>query len=295
MIGFSTVLKNMEKSLKYLTIVFACVGGYRVLNDHSETKKLKLTNDKNVYHSPNSTGDSIRSEKDQQADFSNINGFRSSALKKIHPFIYPKQFNTLDAITTTALNLTPIASKHNLSHFPIKVIREQNDEQYSPYDQTGNGYGDMIPIKADIHDFPMKHGGPALFGYDSDGLYPPYTPAYSNHLNLNGLNPLNGIKNCLNGILPPVDSLLVLGILGFLMYVISTIVNLVNRVSLPLLSDQTSGTMTAATAAMVAATKLAKPITQRHFSDDQQSNLLRHFEHILRMAIEMHEGSIRAI
>lgn len=294
----------MEKSLKYLTIVFACVGGYRVLNDQSETKKLKVATDKNVYHPANSTGDSIRLEKGQQVDFSHMNSFRTSALKKIHPFIYPKQFNTLDAISTTALNITPIASKQNLSHYPIKVIREQNDEPYPMYEQNGNGYGDMIPIKADIHDSPIKHGSSALFGYDSDGSYPSFTPSHSNHLNLNGLNPLNGIKNCLNGILPPVDSLLVLGILGFLMYVISTIVNLVNRINLPLIgspltTDPASGSMTAATAAMVAATKLAKPITQRQLHDDKyidsNQNLLRHFEHILRMAIELHEGNFRGL
>lgn len=303
--NFSASVVAMENSLRYLTIVFACVGGYRVLNDQGDPKKLKVTNEKIVYHPQNITVDTIHPDKEhhQHADYSSLNAYHSNALKKIHPFIYPKQFNTLDATTTTAFNVTP-NTQRNASYSPVKVIRQQVDDSYgsSAIDHNG-GYGDIIPIKADIHDLPMKHGSSSLYGYDDS--YPAYTPSYSNiqnHLSLgqlNPLNPLNGVKNCLNGILPPVDSLLVLGILGFLIYVISSIMNLVNRVNIqslisaPITNDPAAGTMTAANAVMAAATKLAKPITQRQLVDDRHidtnQNLLRHFERILQMAIEMHE------
>lgn len=311
----------MDISLALLTAILACVGGYRVLSDPNEPKKLKATHEKIVYHPPNGTVDTVRLDHDLHADFSNA--FRPNALKKIHPFIYPKQFNTLDATTSTAFNVTANGqpSKRNQTQYPMKVIREHNDDVYTTIDANGNaaGYADMVPIKTDLPDLPMKHGGSSIYGYDDggggSGLYP-YGPSYSNHLNWNGLNglsglnganngnPLSGVKNCLNGILPPVDSLLVLGILGFLIYIISTILNLVSRVNVPLLGspitgDPASGTMTAATAAaaMSAATKLAKPIAQRQLIDDKfmdtNQNLLRHFERILLMAIELYEGSVR--
>lgn len=298
----------MEVSLAFLTAIFVCVDGYRVLNDQGDPKKLKPTNEKIVYQPPNTTVDTIRLDNDYHTDYINTNAFRSSALKKIHPFIYPKQFNTLDATTTTAFNVTANgqSAKRNLTQYPIKVIREHSDDPYQAIDSTSNGaaYGDMIPIKTDLAEFPMKHGSSSIYGYDDGGHYSPYMPSYSNHLNLNGLNPLMGVKNCLNGLLPPVDSLLVLGILGFLIYIISTILNLVNRVNLPLISsaltsDPATGTMTAATAAaaMNAATKLARPIVQRQLIDDKfmdtNQNLVRHFERILLMAIEMYEGNVR--
>lgn len=204
---------------------------------------------------------------------------RSEALiKQIHPFVFPKQFNTIDGIPNRGNNTT------NDQHISVEVNgiddlnNERLDDNFAPIEQKHQN-ADLIPMSSHFFDRPAK--GHSNYGY-FDRPHQHQSHQMFSHNN-----------NCLLGLLHGCDPLILMGILGFLAYVINSILNLVNRVNLPLLTPATSTEMNTAAAA---ATKAL--LAQHHIIDyddhaiESNQKLLKDFERILQMAIDIYDHKI---
>lgn len=239
-------------------------GNYALLN----------TNQSFDIPSNNSVGDQIN-------DPPNEEDVRSEALiKKIHPFVFPKQYNTFDGLPNRGYNATDephMMEVKGLEH----PSNERVDDRFSPLDQKHpNGNGDLIPMSTHIFDRPSKKH------------------AHFNHGFFDRLHHHNQVfqpgNSCLLGLLNGCDPLVLMGILGFLAYVINSVLSILNRINLPLLTPVTATEMTAAAAAAAAATKASWALRQGIDDQTNESNqrLLKDFERILQMAIGMYEQRV---
>lgn len=272
----------MQLNVKYLVLVCVCVSGYKITNEpnqlNDDNYSLLVTNQSNDI----SLNQLPSSEAYQGKSSISEDDVRSEALiKKIHPFVYPKQFNVIDnGQPNRGFNST---NEHNLMEIrdvDDAINNDRLDEMLTPPDHKP----DLIPLGTHFFERPAKHGH---FHY---GLFdrPHQTHAQ--------LQPQTGIaNNCLLGLLHGCDPLVLLGILGFLAYVINTVLGLVNRINLPLLAPVTAAEMTAAAVSNAAAAAAAGKTSfiQRQNLDERtiESNqkLLKDFERILQMAIEVYE------
>lgn len=281
----------MHSKLHYLVLVFACVGAFKTTSDSSssaeENYSLLITNQS--YDVPTNDFSSNQIEHQRKSLMSpEESNMRSEALiKKIHPFIYPKQFNTLEGMPTRGFNATNEHPNHLVEIRDLENPNHERDDSYGTSDQN-HPNGDLIPLGTHLFDRPAgltKHDH-FHYGYFDKQQYHPM------HSNTN---------NCLGGLLQGCDPLVLMGILGFLAYVINTILRLVDRINLPLLSPHLTSDMTAASAATnAAATKTSLIQQHQNLVDNRggvESNqkLLKDFERILQMAIEMYEHKMNTM
>lgn len=259
-------------SLKCLVVMFVSVGAYKLTSDVSsdENYSLLTTNQSNYVPSKDYipskefTTDDDEYNRKSSTDVTDI---RSEALiKKIHPFVYPKQFNTLEGVPPRGFNVT----KDN--YMEIRNMEQQNserfDDSYSQHDQKLPSI-DLLPLGSNFFDS-SKHGQYNYGYYDKPQRYP-YLPSQAN--------------NCLLGLLRLQDPLELLGILGFVAYIINSVLNLVDRLNLPLLASS-SAAVGMPTAAVFSATAATKTLLQNADEKQNESNqkLLKDFERILQMA-----------
>lgn len=248
-------------------------------NSSDENYAVLVTNQSYDTPSNSLVGDPIEDPRNTAAP--NEEDVRSEALiKKIHPFVFPKQFNTFGGLPNRGFNATDephMMEVKGLEH----PSNERIDERFSPIDQKHpNGNGDLIPMSTHIFERPAKHAH-----FNHGFLDRPH----SHHQVFQSGN------NCLLGMLNGCDPLVLMGILGFLAYVINTVLSLVNRINLPLLTPVTATEMTAAAAAAAAATRAS--LTRQGIGVDDQTTesnqrLLKDFERILQMAIEIYEQRV---
>lgn len=231
------------------------------------------------------------------------NDVRSEALiKKIHPFVYPKQFNTIEGIA-------PPNRGFNVTNEHLIEIRDELDnlnnqrldETLTPPDQKKTA-SDLLPWSTHLFERqpPAKHASQHFhYGFIDRPIAP-----LQQQPNLQNQSILPNANNCLLGLLHGCDPLVLLGILGFLAYVINSILSLVNRINLPL-SPLLTTTSTAAemttvnnaastTGAATKASIIPYPIGDESAIESNQK-LLKDFERILQMAIEVYEQKVNSI
>lgn len=275
----------MYSHVKCLIIVFVCVGGYKITtvpNGSSEDTYSLLVSNQSAY---DQTANEFEPESIEfQRKSSTIDDVaadvRSEALiKKIHPFVYPKQFNKLERMPAREYN----ATTDNLLEIRNMELNQQTSERID--DTYGSDHkhttGDILPLPTHL----SKHGH-FHYGYFDRPHYHHPSPLQHGH-------------NCLLGLLQGTDlSLLLLGILGFVAYVINAVLGLVDRLNLPLLGPAMAATGMA-TAAVTAAPITKTLLAQRHSFDDRtvesHQRLLKDFERILQMAIEVYEQKMNSI
>lgn len=281
----------MHFNIKCLVLVFVCVSGYKIASvpngsSNEDHYSVLISNQSNDI----TANDFEPEHMEYQRKSSTIDGataaaaaaaaaaadVRSEALiKKIHPFVYPKQFNTLERLPP---QLEFNATNGNLIEIRnMEAINQQNsdriDESFAPDHKHSNS--DILPLSTHL----PKHGN-FHYGYYDRPYYHHPAPSHGH--------------NCLLGLLHGNDlSLLLLGILGFVAYVINALLGLVDRLNLPLLAPVMAATGMA-TSAVTAATPVTKMlVAQRHNFDDRtvdsHQRLLKDFERILQMAIEVYE------
>lgn len=257
--------------MRIVILILVCVGEFRLQSDKISVSAVQIFNPKEIIDSeitidPNSSGDVVRSE---------------ALIKRIHPFIFPKQFNTLDAMATNAFNI---------SNDRGGSTSNSNAEILNKNDRTEESHFELMPSSIYLSN-ELKH----------NSLYNSVDrPAFNYHHHTQNLAPIAQGNNCLLGLLRPGDPLFVMGILAFLAYVISSVLNLVDRLNLPLLVPATSVNMSAvptATNALIASNKAL--VTPRQHTDnrflDNSQNLLRDFERILQMAIELYDHKMNIV
>lgn len=247
---------------KYLILVLICVGDFPN-GIHAVAVELFPSNDDNIRNYP------IDHYEDD--NFANTNIRSEALIKKIHPFIFPKQFNALDATATNAFN---ISTERNTSEINISENADRTDDNF-----------ELIPPLYDL----SKHN--TLHGYID-------RPHYHHHQQQNNLLPINQSNNCLFGLLRPGDPLILLGILAFLAYVINSVLSLVDRINLPLLNSSTSSNLSSSSSNALSASNKGF-ITPRQYVDerflDNNQNLLRDFERILHLAVETYDRKLNGI
>lgn len=283
-------------------MLFVCVSGYKISRSDSnmldeENYSVLITNQSNDVPSNDLTAnDQIDYERKSSAPPIDADDVRSEALiKKIHPFVYPKQFNTIEGM--------PPNRGFNVTNEHLMEIRddlvdnasnnERLDETLTPPDQK-HGNTDLLPLTTHLFDRqPAKHAPHFHYGYLD-------RPIATHHPQLHH-SILPHANNCLLGLLHGCDPLMLLGILGFLAYVINSIMGLVNRINLaPLLTTTSTTTeMTAATVNNAAAAAATKALSNPYASMDERTvesnqKLLKDFERIFQMAIEVYEQKINS-
>lgn len=274
----------MHFSVKCFVLVFVCVGGYKITNGPNNSNddsnySLLITNQS--YDVPLNNFGSDQMEYQRKSSTIDENDIRSEALiKKIHPFVYPKQFNTLEGLPTRRANasLDNFLDIRNMENG--QPSSERIDDTYMPHDHKHNG--DLMPLGTHLFDS-SKHGN-FHYGYIDKPHNYQYHPTHHAH-------------HCLLGLLQGADlSLILLGILGFVAYVINAVLGLVDRLNVPLLAPVMAATPTAAMT-NTATTKML--FTQRHNYDDRtiesHQKLLKDFERILQMAIEVYEQKMNTV
>lgn len=279
------LLVEMHFSVKCLILVFICVHGYKITSDTSvandDQYSLLVSNQSFDVPLNDFEGDEMKYQ--QKSATSADDDIRSEALiKKIHPFVFPKQFNTVDKHPAKKTNTT----HENLVEIRNMELNQLNndrlDDSYGQADQKHHS-ADLIPFVSHLYGG-SKHA-PFQFGYYDRPYHHNYYPAHSNH--------------CLLGLLNSVDPLVLLGVLGFLAFIINSVLTLVDRVNLPaaLLAPAMAAVMPAAVINSAATTKLATG--QRQGVDDRNTEgnqkLLKDFERILQMAIDMHEQKMSSV
>lgn len=272
----------MYSNLKCFVFVFVCVSSYKITSipnaSNEDTYSVLISNQS--YDGLANEFEPSEIEYQRKSSIDDAADVRSEALiKKIHPFVYPKQFNTLERLPSREFNATNELEIRNME------VNHQNSERI---DDT---YGpDHKHPNADIPSLPThlsKHGH-FHYGYFD-------RPHSAHHSSVQ----FNGAHNCLLGLLQGTDlSLLLLGILGFVAYVINAVMGLVDRLNLPLLAPVMAATGMATAAATVApATKTL--LAQRQNFDDRtvesHQRLLKDFERILQMAIEVYEQKMNNV
>lgn len=292
----------MNFNLIYLLVLFICASSFKISTSDSNTSSeenfsLLITNQSNDIPSNDlASNDQIDYHRKPSASSLSISDsdVRSEALiKKIHPFVYPKQFNTVEGMPPNrGFNVT---NEHFMDIRDDLVENTSNnerlDETLTPPDQKHSN-SDLIPLSTHLFDRqPAKHAPHFHYGYfDRPTTHHQQQPQHS---------VLPHANNCLLGLLHGCDPLMLLGILGFLAYVINSILGLVNRINLvPLLTTTATTTeMTASTVANNAATK-ASVISYPNIDEqtvESNQKLLRDFERILQMAIEIYDQKINSI
>lgn len=199
------------------------------------------------------------------------NDIKSEALiKKIHPFIYPKHYNTLEAIDSTNVSVLTGELEKTPHEENTQRKNERIDDYYGPIDQQNS------VDRNSLHHASQKHAHSYFDSFDRP-THQSYTHAY----------PINHHNKCALGGLHLVDPLFLMAVLGFLAYIINSVVSLVDRINLPLLNPAMSSSMTVGTSA---STKSAIPFdVLREKSPDTNQHLLKDFERILQMAIDAYE------
>lgn len=298
---------NMEFNLIYLLVLsICCVSGYKIssASDSSasseENYSLLITNQSNDIQSNDDLTSNDQIDYHRKSSSSSLpssmdkEDVRSEALiKKIHPFVYPKQFNTIEGI--------PPHRGFNVTNDHLMDIRDDlvgdnaNGERLNetPPDQKHSN-SDLMPLSTHLFDRqPAKHASHFHYGF-FDRPLATHHPQQLHHSIVPHAN------NCLLGLLHGCDPLMLLGILGFLAYVINTILGLVNRINLPslLATTATTADMTAATVANNAAATKAPlnpyaNIDERTMESNQK--LLKDFERILQIFIEVYEHKINSV
>lgn len=293
---------KMHSNAIILLVLFICVSGYKISRSDSNTSdeekySLLFTNQSNDDPSNDLTANDQSDYQRKSSSPIDEDDARSEALiKKIHPFVYPKQFNTIDGIPPNrGFNVT---NEHLMEIRDELVDNASNNERLgetlTPPDQK-HAHSDLMPLSTHLFDRqPAKHAPHFQYGYID-------RPIGTHHQQLHH-SILPHPNHCLLGLLHGCDPLMLLGIMGFLAYVINSILGLVNRIGLPPLLTTTSTTteMTAATvnnAAAAAATKASlipyANIDGRTVESNQK--LLKDFERILQMAIEVYEQKINSM
>lgn len=272
----------MRFSLRCFVILFVYVGAYKLTGDvSSEENYSLLTSNQSFYNPPKDfASDENEYHRKSSTDDTDI---RSEALiKKIHPFVYPKQFNTLESLPTRGFNVT---NDNFMEIRNIETNQQHNDrfdDSFAQLDQKLPNV-DLVPLGSNLYES-SKHGHYHYGYFDKPHNNHQYSPAQAN--------------NCLLGLLQHQDPLVLLGILGFVAYIINSVLSLVDRLNLPLLSTATAAGMpTAAVTSATATTKTS--LVQRPNADDKsnESNqrLLKDFERILQMAIDVYEQKMSSI
>lgn len=280
----------MNFNLVNLFVLFICVSGYKISTDsnmsNDENYSLLITND------VSSNGLISNNQIDE-------NDVRSEALiKKIHPFVYPKQFNTIEGMPPNrGFNVT---NEHLMeNHDDVDNSNNERlelDETLTPPDQK-NSNSDLIPLSTHLFDRqPAKHAPHFHYGYFDRPIAHQQQQLQQHHPH----SILPHANNCLLGLLHGCDPLMLLGILGFLAYVINSVLGLVNRINLtPLLTTTATTTeMTSATVNNAAAATKASLIQYPNLDErtvESNQKLLKDFERILQMAIENYEQKINSI
>lgn len=275
---------KMHFSVKCFALAFVCVGGYKItsvpINSNDDSNySLLITNQS--YDVPSSDFDSDQVEYQRKSSTVDDNDIRSEALiKKIHPFVYPKQFNTLEGMPTRRANTTGDNFLEIRNMENGQPSSERFDDTYMPHDHKHNV--DLMPLGTHLFDS-SKHGN-FHYGYSDKPQNYHYHPSQHAH-------------HCLLGLLHGADlSLILLGILGFVAYVINVVLGLVDRLNVPLLGTVMAATPTAAMTNTVATKTL---FSQRQNFDDRtiesHQKLLKDFERILQMAIEAYEQKMNAV
>lgn len=276
----------MNLNLKCFVLVFVTVGGYKLATDGSSDENYSLlTTNQSFYGPPTDyipakefTVDENEFQRKSSTDNTDI---RSEALiKKIHPFVYPKQFNTLEGMPTRGFNV----SNENFMEIRNAETNQQNSERFSDdsYSQIDSKLPnvDLVPLGSNLYET-SKHGHFHYGYFDKPHQNQHHFPAH--------------VNNCLLGMLHLQDPLVLLGVLGFVAYLVNSVLSLVDRLNLPLVAQ--AGMPTAAVTSASATTKTS--IVQRQNGDDKpiESNqrLLKDFERILQMAIDAYEQKINSI
>lgn len=286
----------MDLNLAFLLAVFVCVGSYKTTTQRSASNEensysLLITNQS--YDVPSNDLPSNDQADYQRKSSTSVDDtdVRSEALiKKIHPFVYPKLFNTIEGLPNHGSNTSNQHLMEIRGDADEDANQERLDETLTPPDQK-NTDADLIPLSTHLFERPPppKHALQHLhYGYFD-------RPTQQHHSILPQAPP----NNCLLGLLHGCDPLMLLGVLGFLAYVINAVLGLVNRLP-PLLTTTATTTETtinhAATAAAAAVPKISliqyPNIDERTVESNQK--LLRDFERILQMAIEIYEQKIHA-
>lgn len=269
----------MYYNSKLLVSLFVCVSGYKIISDPNtssdENYSLLLTNQ--TYDRPANDFASDETEYQRKSSVDEDDVRSEALIKKIHPFVFPKQFNTIDGMPNRGFNAT-------IENMMEIRDNERFDDNFTPPNGDQSHLdGDLVPVSTHLFDRPAKHGN-----FHSGYFDRPHHQQVLPHAN-----------NCMLGLMHGCDPLMLLGILGFLAYVINSVLSLVNRLGLPLLAPTTAAGMTATAATSSLATKASLAQHQLFGIDDQtvESNqkLLKDFERILQMAIEVYEQKINSI
>lgn len=249
--------------MRIVILILVCVGEFRLQSAKISVSAVRIFNPKEMIDlsltgDPNDSVDGVRSE---------------ALIKKIHPFIFPKQFNTLDAMATNAFNISNDRGGSNT-----------DAEMVDKNDRTDESHFELIPSSTYLGN-ELKH---------NSWHNPIDRPPFNYHHHTQNLAPMAHGNNCLLGLLRPGDPVFLMGILAFLAYVINSVLNLVDRLNLPLLNPAAAGNLSAMSSATNAETASNKALvrsrqhTDNRFLDNSQ-NLLRDFERILQMAIELYD------
>lgn len=317
----------MNFNVVCLLAVVACASSYKISTDSttsSEENYLSLITNQSYDVAPNDLNGKDQIDFQRKSSFSpaaeaaaggggasliDENDVRSEALiKKIHPFVYPKQFNTIDGILPPPNRGFNVTNEHlieirdeldNLNH----LNNQRLDETLTPPDHKKANTDAVLPWSTHLFDRqPAKHAAQHFhYGFIDR---PALSPLQLQHLQHNSILP--HANHCLSGLLQGCDPLMLLGILGFVAYVISAVVSLVNRITNlpPLLTSATAAAEMAGTTvnnAPIATTGAAMKASLVPFPNiDEQTvesnqKLLKDFERILQMAIEMYEQKVNSI
>lgn len=275
----------MYSNVKCLVLVFICVSGYKITsvpNTSSEDNYPLLISNQSYDVSANEFEPEPIEYQRKSSTIDDITAadVRSEALiKKIHPFVYPKQFNTLERLPSREFNKT----NENLIEIRNMELNQPNSERID--DNYGIDHNhpnvDILPLSTHLSKHGHFHNG--YFDRPHQNNYHHPTPSHGN--------------NCLLGLLQGCDlSLLLLGILGFVAFVLNAVLGLVDRLNLPLLAPvmAATGMATTATAAPITKSLMAQ---RQNFDDrtiESHQRLLRDFERILQMAIDVYEQKINS-
>lgn len=277
---------------KHLVFVFLCLGVYEIDSSSVLTKiptdyPSSEVNDENYGSIADDNAYSLDNHNHlteyHHAMNTIENDVRSEALiKKIHPFIYPKQFNTLETIDPNNINMSTINFDDEFMKKHSAENVQRKDDFYSSFDQKAPPH-----VVDGSHHATQKHGY-----YHHDSYDRPTHQTNTHHI-----APCNMNNRCLLGLLHLVDPLFLMAVLGFVAYIINSILSLVDKINLPTLLNQPSAAMTVATAS----TKSGIPQRLYDTSDilrdksvDTNQHLLKDFERILQIAIDFYEQKLNS-
>lgn len=282
-------MNKMYFNVKNLILVFVCVGGYKIssvpLNSDEDNFSLLITNQSYDVPTNDFVSNQMEFQRKSSTNDDDDDDVRSEALiKKIHPFVYPKQFNTFEGMPTRRINTTTENSLETRNSESAQQNSDRIDDYHGPPDHKHHNM-DLIPLATHLHDA-SKHGQFHHGYFDR-----PHHSQYSSH---------HDNQCCLLGQMHGPDlPLILLGVLGFVAYLVNAVMGLVDRLNLPLLSSAMAVMPTSTATNALTAAAATKDLFQRQPIDyrttESHQKLLKDFERILQMAIEVHEQKMNSV